>query len=423
MPAAWRSHATDKAVAAEAVALRCLDTPTVMPEGVLPQGGLAGRSMPNGESFELAGWFACSRKISRVVFLGAADVEIPLQARPDVQAAHSDRPFAIGFRGRVPVSAVNSSTLRVRAFFEGCSEADFIEGLFPLPCNAAQRAVIKAHKFEKLAGHLRCPKCYTEMNRSPASSTRSSSPSPSYTPCSNCRTEFEFNDKHLNFLPADLREQFKIADTANVSANGYDETAIDIICNHADGLVLDCGAGFRALEYPNVINFEIVNYPSTDVLGVNERLPFADNTFDAAFSLAVLEHVKDPFASAKEIIRVLQPGGVLYCVVPLLQPVHGYPHHYYNMTSQGLKNLFEEMEIQHSGVLASGLPIWTLTWFLRSWVDGLSGATKKDFLDLKVSDLIGDPITYLNKPYVQQLKDEKNLELASSTMILAVKKI
>jgi hypothetical protein len=26
--------------------------------------------------------------------------------------------------------------------------------------------------------------------------------------------------------------------------------------------------------------------------------------------------------------------------VPFLQPLHGYPHHYYNMTGEGLRNLF-----------------------------------------------------------------------------------
>ncbi len=387
------AHADAVKSSKAAVPLRCLDTPT---------------AMPTGETFELAGWFACAHKISRVVFLGSSEFEIPLQTRPDVAAAHVDFPYAVGFRGAVPVAALNSTTIRVRGYYEDASNGGFIDGLFPLPIDESQRIDLKGRKFTKLSGHLCCPKCSSGMGGSV---------------CQKCGAAFEFNERHLNFLPPDLREQFKISDTANISANGYDETAVDIICNHADGLVLDCGAGFRALEYPNVINFEIVNYPSTDVLGVNERLPFADNTFDAAFSLAVLEHVKDPFASAKEIARVLKPGGVLYCVVPLLQPVHGYPHHYYNMTSQGLQNLFEEMDIQQSGVLKSGLPIWTLTWFLRSWVDGLSGSTKKSFLDLKVSDLIGDPLNYLNQPYVEQLGAQKNLELASSTMILATKKI
>jgi hypothetical protein len=37
----------------------------------------------------------------------------------------------------------------------------------------------------------------------------------------------------------------------------------------------------------------------------------------------------------------LKPGGELICAVPFRSLYHGYPHHYYNMTHQGLGNLFD----------------------------------------------------------------------------------
>jgi len=40
------------------------------------------------------------------------------------------------------------------------------------------------------------------------------------------------------------------------------------------------------------------------------ELPFEDNTFDAAFENSMLEHVDDPEKAAREIHRVLRPGGV-----------------------------------------------------------------------------------------------------------------
>jgi ubiquinone/menaquinone biosynthesis C-methylase UbiE len=123
------------------------------------------------------------------------------------------------------------------------------------------------------------------------------------------------------------------------------------------------------MYYTNVVNNEIVAYDTTDVLGVSEELPFTDNSFDAVLvlSLAVLEHVKDPFKCAAEISRIIKPGVSIYCVVPFLQPLHGYPHHYYNMSIQGLKNLFNDtLEIERQGIIASGLTIWILTWFLNS---------------------------------------------------------
>jgi SAM-dependent methyltransferase len=149
------------------------------------------------------------------------------------------------------------------------------------------------------------------------------------------------SERGYDFLTDELRQQFNITDTDNVSSNQYDPTALAMIETYRDGWILDCGAGSRRVYYDNVVNFEICDYDSTDVRGVGERLPFRDGVFDAAFSFAVLEHVKDPFACAREIARTLKPGGVLYCVVPFLQPLHGYPNHYFNMSHQGLRTLFE----------------------------------------------------------------------------------
>jgi ubiquinone/menaquinone biosynthesis C-methylase UbiE len=39
-------------------------------------------------------------------------------------------------------------------------------------------------------------------------------------------------------------------------------------------------------------------------------LPFADQTFDAVFSHALLEHLADPLAALNQMKRVLKPGGV-----------------------------------------------------------------------------------------------------------------
>lgn len=229
------------------------------------------------------------------------------------------------------------------------------------------------------------------------------------------------NEGCYDFLSDKLREQFNIIDTNAVSSNEYDEYVMDLIRKYVNGVVLDCGAGRRSVYFENVVNFEIVPYDTTDVLGVGEVLPFKDNSFDAVISVAVLEHVKDPFRSAKEIIRVLKPRGELICAVPFLQPLHGYPHHYY-MTHQGLKNLFEEsLSIDSVEVYDSVLPIWSLTWILRSWSEGLTEGTKKEFLNMRVSELIGPPQNYINRPFVKELSVEKNLELASACVLFAHK--
>ncbi len=225
----------------------------------------------------------------------------------------------------------------------------------------------------------------------------------------------------FDFLSEALRDEFSIIETNNVSSNGYDDAFIEVI--KTNKVILDCGAGFRHIYLDNVVNFEIAAYPSTDVLGVGEVLPFKSNSFDAVLSNAVLEHVQDPWRCAQEILRVLKPGGELICCVPFLQPLHGYPHHYYNMSAQGLKNLFaDQLEVKRHYVPPSTSPIWSLVWIIQSWSEGLQGSTKDAFLDLKISDFMKNPLDYLAEPFVLELSEEKNFELASATVLRGRKK-
>jgi SAM-dependent methyltransferase len=233
---------------------------------------------------------------------------------------------------------------------------------------------------------------------------------------------YRVDDGRLNFLTRQLRKETRIADTENVSANSYDEEMMSLIETHKDGLILDCGAGRRDIYFENVVNYEIVGYDSTDVIGVGEHLPFESNTFDAVFSIAVLEHVRDPFRCAEEIARVLKRGGELYCCVPFLQPLHGFPHHYFNATPQGARRLFEDMlRIESVTVSRAMHPIWALTWILRSWSEGLDEPARSAFLNMQVKDLVVPPEPLLSEPFSRDLSREKQFELATGTILKAVK--
>ncbi len=199
---------------------------------------------------------------------------------------------------------------------------------------------------------------------------------------------------------------------------------LNLIEQFKNGLILDNGCGLRNEYYDNVVNFEIVDYPTTDVLGIGEKLPFKSDVFDAIFSLSVLEHVKNPFECVQEINRVLKPGGILYVAVPFLQPFHGYPDHYYNMTSSGLKNLFSgKFEIIECSVPLAGLPIWCLSWFLNSYIRGLPEPVADRFKKMQVSELLNDPREYLDKDFVKQLSPKANEELACVNYLLGKKKL
>lgn len=225
----------------------------------------------------------------------------------------------------------------------------------------------------------------------------------------------------IDCLPESTRAELHLDATDNVSAHEYDERALALIGRHRDGLVLDCGAGLRNTYYPNVVNYEIVAYDTTDVLGAAERLPFADATFDAVLSLNVLEHVKDPFQAAREIMRVMKPGAELMAVAPFLQPLHGYPHHYYNMTAQGLSNLFAPLAEKQVDVYGAMRPIWALNWFLQRYAASLPPDDRPAFERMTVAELMIDARELEHRAFAMNLPHEALMELASAHALFGYK--
>lgn len=229
-------------------------------------------------------------------------------------------------------------------------------------------------------------------------------------------------DKHFECLDDAARRNFGIVETENVSENPYHLPALQLFARHPRGLVLDIGAGKRHEYLPNVVNLEVVAYESTDVLAVGEELPFQDAVFDAVHSNAVLEHVKDPFACAREMMRVLRPGGELMCSVPFLQPYHGYPRHYYNMTHQGIFNLFPGMDVFGVEVYEELRPVTALHWIVASWAAGLPADARDRFLGMTLGELLDRGYDALKREsWVARLGPAKNHELACASTLFGRK--
>lgn len=73
------------------------------------------------------------------------------------------------------------------------------------------------------------------------------------------------------------------------------------------------GAMAEAGEAPPGASANTVN-------GDGTRLPFADGTFDRIICSEVMEHIPDDAAAARELARVLKPGGTLAVTVPTWFP-------------------------------------------------------------------------------------------------------
>jgi SAM-dependent methyltransferase len=370
-------------------------------------------ALPRQHEFPVQGWVTSRAPLRAVVVDGSTLVTLALRHRPDVVQAMPDAPHASGFFGVARREHLSGGELALRFVFEHES----VVTRFAPPPESPGALAARAARLARVYPVLRCIHCngaFAEAGYvAGARAIR----------CASCGTSYDCSQGLFDLLSDEARARLALGSDAGISRNEYEPAALAFVNEHPDALILDCGAGFRNVEFPHVVNLEVVPYRSTDVLADGERLPFADASFDGVLSLAVLEHVRNPFAAAKELLRVLKPGGKLLAVVPFLQPVHAYPHHYFNMTADGLARLFEgELDVEAQLVPDSGLPIWSLSWILRSWAEGLPAPTRDAFLNLRVADLVGGGHEYLTRDFVRELPTEKNFELASTTLILGTKR-
>ena len=125
-----------------------------------------------------------------------------------------------------------------------------------------------------------------------------------------------------------------------------------------DGVALDFGAGVPGPDRlrANVVNLDLIHFPNVDVCSSYPRLPFRDAGFALVWSLATFEHLPDPRAAALEVARILAPGGLFFVDTAFMQPLHGDPDHYFNMTMSGLRRILEGFEIVDIGAKINHTP-------------------------------------------------------------------
>jgi SAM-dependent methyltransferase len=110
-----------------------------------------------------------------------------------------------------------------------------------------------------------------------------------------------------------------------------------------------------------VINLDIVQLGSANVIGDATRMPFRDESFDAILNTAVMEHVRDPQAVAAECFRVLKTGGRIYCAIPFFQMFHPDPIDMQRYTIDGIRNLFSRFTLLERGIELGPASAFALT--------------------------------------------------------------
>jgi glycosyltransferase involved in cell wall biosynthesis/SAM-dependent methyltransferase/uncharacterized protein YbaR (Trm112 family) len=144
-------------------------------------------------------------------------------------------------------------------------------------------------------------------------------------------------------------------------SNPLPDTAMALI-RETRGWVLHLSAGGTAERYDNVVEAEAAIFRHTDLISDVHCLPFADESFEAVISLNAFEHYRDPWQAAREIYRVLRPGGRVLIHTAFLQPLHEAPWHFYNCTRYGLELWFERFETEKLHVSDNFHAAYSLSW-------------------------------------------------------------
>lgn len=108
-------------------------------------------------------------------------------------------------------------------------------------------------------------------------------------------------------------------------------------------------------------------------------LPFADRSFDGAFSTQVLEHVADPSALLREMHRVVKPGGSLLLSLPFVWQEHEEPYDFFRFTRFGITEMLTQTgftvdEIQRDSGTLETLAVMLNLFVLDNLIPPIRGA-------------------------------------------------
>lgn len=104
------------------------------------------------------------------------------------------------------------------------------------------------------------------------------------------------------------------------------------------------------------------------------ELAFADASFDAVVTTAVLEHVADPSRVMVEIERVVTTGGYVYSEIPFMQQVHEGAYDFTRYTMSGHRLLAAGFDEIASGVVAG--PATALGWAIEHFALAFSSGAR-----------------------------------------------
>ncbi len=122
--------------------------------------------------------------------------------------------------------------------------------------------------------------------------------------------------------------------------------------------------------------------------------------------------------------RMLKPGGKVFIDWPFLQPVHGYPSHYFNATRQGLELMFSEgFEIEFCQTEGNQTPAFTIQWIVGKFLHDLPPERRAIIGPMSVSEFASQPPTgQFWQNILTGLPDAMISEFACGNTLIATKR-
>jgi SAM-dependent methyltransferase len=157
---------------------------------------------------------------------------------------------------------------------------------------------------------------------------------------------------------------------------------------NAQRRILDVGCG--GIKTPGVIGVDwSIDATGADVIcDLNRPLPFADNTFDEARAVHVVEHLEDVMKAMSELHRVAKSGGSIYLVTPHCSDFASWcdPTHRWHLNSfsfryfgliHGERHWYTRLVLKELGLHVEMARVWRwlgvqwlvnrFVWFRRFW--------------------------------------------------------
>jgi len=217
------------------------------------------------------------------------------------------------------------------------------------------------------------------------------------------------NDKIVQLVLPRIKPGVKIADIG--AGEGYFSQLV--------GQQVESKLGLKPADVITACDIfpEYFRYPAIQckTIAPDGRLPYADGSIDVACSLEVVEHVENQFAFARELFRVLRPGGIAFVSTPNVLNVNSrwrYLHSGFTVLFDPL--LLSSADPVHTSGHINPVPYYYLAYQLRRAGFASTSVTYDRFkLSARLLLIICGPVIWVGNQLLKRRLRQRKPDVAA----------